>query len=73
MFSDKPDRLQQGEKQDACSSKEQDGVEEIFDTAVIDAVGDEYKTPEESTRESRPAFASTGGKKAKKRSKCAIL
>jgi Ras homolog gene family, member A len=29
-----------------CSSKEKDGVEEIFDMAVEMAVGDEYKEPE---------------------------
>jgi Ras family protein A len=54
-----------------CSSKEQDGVEEIFDQAVTMAVGDEYKTPVE-TGAPRPAFP-TGGKKTKKREKCTIL
>lgn len=54
-----------------CSSKEQDGVEEIFDMAVTLAVGDEYKTPEE-TGVPRPAF-STGGKKPKKKTKCQFL
>jgi Ras family protein A len=37
-----------------CSSKEQDGVEEIFDTAVTIAVGDEWKTPETPSHTSRP-------------------
>lgn len=56
-----------------CSSKEQDGVEEIFDMAVTLAVGDEYKTPEQtSSAAPRPAFP-TGGKKSKKREKCTIL
>ena len=60
-----------------CSSKEQDGVEEIFDTAVTMAVGDEYKTPDETTaaassRASGPAFP-LGGKKKKKRSGCKVL
>ncbi len=58
-----------------CSSKEQDGVEEIFDMAVTVAVGDEYKTPEEtrtaSSRGAAPAFP-MGGKK-KKRSGCKLL
>jgi Ras family protein A len=62
-----------------CSSKEQDGVEEIFDTAVTVAVGDEYKSPAEINKDSAtssgsgrsPAFP-TGGKK-KKRSGCKIL
>lgn len=51
-----------------CSSKEKDGVEEIFDQAVTMAVGDEYKSPVETGR--TPVFA--GGKKPKKRS-CKIL
>jgi len=55
-----------------CSSKEQDGVEEIFDQAVTMAVGDEYKAPAESSDAPRPAFT-TGGKKTKKREKCTIL
>lgn len=53
-----------------CSSKEQDGVEEIFDAAVTMAVGDEYKEPVPQPGASRPAFA--GGKKPKKKS-CKIL
>lgn len=53
-----------------CSSKEQDGVEDIFDMAVTLAVADEQKEPETSAP-SRPAFP-TGGKK-KKRSGCKIL
>ena len=53
-----------------CSSKEQDGVEEIFDMAVTMAVGDEHIAPEE-TRAPRPTFAS--GKKHKKRSGCTVL
>jgi Ras family protein A len=40
-----------------CSSKEQDGVEEIFDTAVTIAVGDEWKTPETPSHTSRPTAA----------------
>ena len=52
-----------------CSSKEQDGVEEIFDAAVTMAVGDEYKEPVQPDGAPRPAF---GGKKPKK-SKCKIL
>ena len=67
-----------------CSSKEQDGVEDIFDAAVTMAVGDEYKhrhagagtgankgagrAPGDALRP--PPFA--GGKKPKKRS-CRIL
>lgn len=57
-----------------CSSKEQDGVEEIFDMAVTMAVGDEYKEPVStgsSTGAPRSA-AFAGGKKPKKRS-CKIL
>jgi Ras homolog gene family, member A len=56
-----------------CSSKEQDGVEDIFDMAVTMAVGDEYKEPvmPTSTSESRPAFA--GGKKSKKKGSCKLL
>jgi Ras family protein A len=60
-----------------CSSKEQDGVEEIFDLAVTMAVGDEYKTPEQkstqpSQRGNQEALAMAGGKK-KKRSGCKVL
>lgn len=60
-----------------CSSKEQDGVEEIFDAAVTMAVGDEYKSPDEAkmpsstSRGTTQAFP-TGGKK-KKRSGCKVL
>jgi len=54
-----------------CSSKEQDGVEDIFDMAVTMAVGDEYKAPLKPEAP-RPAFP-TGGKKTKKREKCTIL
>ncbi|KAJ4379765.1 RHO4 protein [Didymella sp. IMI 355093] len=67
-----------------CSSKEQDGVEEIFDTAVTIAVGDEWKTPADTpSQNSRPAAAghhrtistmSDLPKKKKKGSKgCTIL
>lgn len=52
-----------------CSSKEQDGVEEIFDAAVTMAVGEEHKEPEET---GVPRSAFTGGKKPKKRS-CKVL
>lgn len=60
-----------------CSSKEQDGVEEIFDLAVTMAVGDEYKTPEQKStqpaqRGKDEALAIAGGKK-KKRSGCKVL
>lgn len=41
-----------------CSSKEQDGVEDIFDTAVTIAVGDEWKTPADTHRETATASAS---------------
>jgi len=50
-----------------CSSKEQDGVEEIFDQAVTMAVGDEHKPPPAA---GSPAFVSA--KKSKKRS-CKML
>lgn len=67
-----------------CSSKEQDGVEEIFDTAVTIAVGDEWKTPADTRTETvRPTAAghhrtistmSDLPKKKKKGSKgCTIL
>lgn len=63
-----------------CSSKEQDGVEEIFDRAVTEAVGDEYKEPEIRTSHSaapgvprKDARFPSGGKKTKKREKCTIL
>jgi len=60
-----------------CSSKEQDGVEEIFDMAVTMSVGDDYKTAEDtktptSSRGTAPAFP-TGGNKKKKRSGCKVL
>ncbi|EON60902.1 GTP-binding protein rhoC [Coniosporium apollinis CBS 100218] len=48
-----------------CSAKEMSGVDEIFDTAVTMAVGDEYKA-------SPSLGAAGGGKKAKKRN-CSIL
>jgi Ras family protein A len=59
-----------------CSSKEQDGVEDIFDMAVTMAVGDDenendQKTPEE-TGVPRSAFPSSK-KKSKKQSKCTVL
>ena len=59
-----------------CSSKEQDGVEDIFDMAVTMAVGDEYKTPQEanvpsSSRGAGPVFPTAG--KKKKRSGCKVL
>lgn len=58
-----------------CSSKEQDGVEEIFDAAVTMAVGDEWKEPEmlpPSRAGGAPRPAMAGGKKPKKKS-CKIL
>ncbi|KAF2265807.1 ras-domain-containing protein [Lojkania enalia] len=58
-----------GAKYMECSSKEQTGVEEIFDEAVIMAVGDEWKEPEPAPGAPRP-FA--GGKKPKKRG-CKVL
>jgi Ras homolog gene family, member A len=54
-----------------CSSKEQDGVEEIFDQAVIMAVGDEYKPAPEHDEAPRPAY--TAGGKKKKSTKCTVL
>lgn len=61
-----------------CSSKEQDGVEEIFDLAVTMAVGDEYKTPEQ--RHTAASSSQRGGQetvamagKKKKRSGCKVL
>jgi Ras family protein A len=58
-----------------CSSKEQDGVEEIFDLAVTMAVGDEYKSPEQrgqpAQRGHQEALATAG--KKKKRSGCKVL
>jgi len=65
-----------------CSSKEQDGVEEIFDRAVVEAVSDEYKEPEPRTSQSvapsapraDPRFPSSGKKTKKRRGeKCTIL
>jgi GTPase SAR1 family protein len=56
-----------------CSSKEQDGVEEIFDMAVTMAVGDEYKEIEAPAKPGAPRSAPfAGGKKPKKKS-CKIL
>lgn len=67
-----------------CSSKERIGVEEIFDQAVVLAVGDEYK-PVEEPRSSRAGRSSTqarmqnappGGFKTlpkKKKKSCKIL
>lgn len=62
-----------------CSAKEMSGVDEIFDTAVTMAVGDEYKASpssgaagESGGRVSAAAFSSGSGKKAKKRN-CSIL
>ena len=64
-----------------CSSKEQDGVEEIFDMAVTMAVGEEHK--EQDRRLSTVNSSSRGnasspypaglGKKKKKRSACLVL
>ena len=56
-----------------CSSKEQDGVEDIFDMAVTMAVGDEAQEAAptfSSGGAPRPTFA--GSKKPKKKS-CKIL
>ncbi|EOA86988.1 RHO4 protein [Exserohilum turcicum] len=64
-----------------CSSKEQDGVEEIFDMAVTMAVGEEQKEEEDNRQSTAtsttrgntsPAFPTGGGKK-KKRSGCTVL
>ena len=63
-----------------CSSKEQDGVEEIFDMAVTMAVGEEQKEEEDNRQSTAtsttrgntsPAFPTGGGKK-KKRSGCTV-
>ncbi|KAF1945243.1 GTP-binding protein-like protein rho4 [Clathrospora elynae] len=62
-----------------CSSKEQDGVEDIFDMAVTMAVGDEHKTPTErgggmsSSSRGTTAQFPQGGSKKKKRSGCKVL
>ena len=66
-----------------CSSKEQDGVEDIFDTAVTIAVGDEWKTPADTRRETATPSApghhrtistmSDLPKKKKKSKGCTIL
>lgn len=53
-----------------CSSKEMDGVEEIFDRAVTLAVGDEYK--ERPQNGGHVSTFSRGTKKVKKRT-CKIL
>ncbi|KAF2273055.1 putative Rho GTPase Rho4 [Westerdykella ornata] len=54
-----------------CSSKEQDGVEEIFDMAVTMAVGDEYKESLQPAMAGAPRpFA---GSKKPKKSRCKIL
>ncbi|EOD46745.1 Ras GTPase [Neofusicoccum parvum] len=55
-----------------CSSKEMDGVDDIFDAAVTMAVGDEWKP---ASREGRPGGSGPppfGGRKPKK-SRCKIL
>jgi Ras homolog gene family, member A len=59
-----------------CSSKEQDGVEEIFDMAVTMAVGDEHKAHNGSSQPSSGngtthSFPVNG--KKKKRSGCRVL
>jgi Ras family protein A len=62
-----------------CSSKEQDGVEEIFDMAVTMAVGEEHREQEASratNTSSRGNTSSTfpaGVGKKKKRSGCKVL
>ncbi|KAF2651473.1 ras-domain-containing protein [Lophiostoma macrostomum CBS 122681] len=55
-----------------CSSKEQDGVEDIFDMAVTMAVGDEAQSPEPTFSGGAPRPAFTSSKKPKKKS-CKIL
>lgn len=70
-----------GAKYMECSSKEQDGVEEIFDTAVTIAVGDEWMTPADVRRETATPYGHTRTQssmselpKRKKKSKgCTIL
>lgn len=55
-----------------CSSKEMDGVDDIFDAAVTMAVGEEWKP---ASREGRPNGSGPppfGGRKPKK-SRCKIL
>ncbi|EUC34648.1 hypothetical protein COCVIDRAFT_15838 [Bipolaris victoriae FI3] len=64
-----------------CSSKEQDGVEEIFDMAVTMAVGDEHKeqqdrrlgTANSTSRGNTTTPIPAGGGKKKKRSGCTVL
>jgi Ras family protein A len=64
-----------------CSSKEQDGVEEIFDMAVTMAVGDEHKeqqdrrlgTANSTSRGNTSSPFPAGGGKKKKRSGCLVL
>ena len=53
-----------------CSSKEKTGVEELFDTAVTIAVGDEWKEPVPTPGVQRSTFS--GNKKPKKKS-CKVL
>lgn len=55
-----------------CSSKEQDGVEDIFDMAVTMAVGDEHKEPVETGAGPGASRPFAGGKKKSKKS-CKIL
>lgn len=54
-----------------CSSKEMDGVDDIFDSAVTMAVGDEWKPANNrnSTGADQPSF----GSRKPKKSKCRIL
>lgn len=66
-----------------CSSKEMNGVEDIFDKAITMAVGDEHIAPDEkmytrpggaSAMPGGPAVSSFGGAAKKKKSKsCTIL
>lgn len=62
-----------------CSSKEMNGVEDIFDKAITMAVGDEYFAPDEKVFSkpglaSRPSGVSGSGPAKKKKSRsCTIL
>lgn len=49
-----------------CSSKEMSGVNDIFEKAIIAAVGDEYKGPNEKASKAGPAT------KKKKNRSCKI-
>jgi Ras homolog gene family, member A len=56
-----------------CSSKEMQGVEEIFDMAVTMAVGDEYKPVSSRNGGSSTTPIPGTNKKKTKKSKCTFL